>query len=122
MKKNFKIEDAAKVLKNTHEAGIIPVTNWIIGFPTESEDDFQRTLDFVFKNKDFIRVGPPWGSSCVIIPGTDLDINKNKFGIYFTNADNWMTNKIDLKVREKRLDKFRELTSSLGLNFGSGYE
>jgi radical SAM superfamily enzyme YgiQ (UPF0313 family) len=118
MNKRFNVADAAKVLRRTHEAGIRPVTNWIIGFPTESTYDFLKTLLFVFRNRKYIDIGPPWGSPSVIHPHTELDINHRKFGIVnIRNGYDWYTKyrRNNYTIRRMRVALFRKLTSLLNI-------
>ncbi|MCX6374607.1 MAG: hypothetical protein NTU88_00960, partial [Armatimonadetes bacterium] len=49
MRKRFTIEDAEWFINSIHEAGIKIDLNLIVGFPGETEDDFQETLIFISK-------------------------------------------------------------------------
>jgi radical SAM superfamily enzyme YgiQ (UPF0313 family) len=44
----------ADVLKNLSNCGIRTTTYWIVGFPGETEEDFQETLEFIRENHRFI--------------------------------------------------------------------
>jgi len=124
MGKRFHINEAEKVLRDTYKAGIKPITNWIIGFPTETEEDFNKTLDFIKRNKEYIYVGPPWGSPCVVMPHTDLWLNLESYNICRGGSgSDWRTmdmiNVNNPKIRATRLERFKNLASSLGINFES---
>jgi molybdenum cofactor biosynthesis enzyme MoaA len=54
MSKKYSGTDVANVVRATHDAGIKVVINLIVGFPGETEDDFQQTLEFIEQNKDRI--------------------------------------------------------------------
>lgn len=54
MGKRYKVEEAEKVIRDTHNSGIDVVLNFIVGFPGESEDDFYETLRFIERNRDYI--------------------------------------------------------------------
>lgn len=54
MKKGILIENAAKILKNAHEVGLINHLYYIVGFPTETEYDFDMTCNFITNNIDYI--------------------------------------------------------------------
>jgi radical SAM family protein/B12 binding protein len=54
MDKHVKPALAAQVLRDTTAAGIETIVQWIVGFPTESDEDFQESVDFVLANGDGI--------------------------------------------------------------------
>lgn len=54
MKKDLRIEDAAKIIRRTHDAGIRACCNFIIGFPGETDKDLEKTLNFIKDNQKFI--------------------------------------------------------------------
>ncbi|MCM8757809.1 MAG: B12-binding domain-containing radical SAM protein, partial [Candidatus Omnitrophica bacterium] len=81
MRKKYKIDDANKVLKNVHDAGITVTCNFMFGFPSETEDDFQKTLDFIKKNIKYIDFAYPSRSFCTIEPYSYLEKHLDEFGI-----------------------------------------
>ncbi len=108
MKKMHTIKEAEEVIKNTKKAGIKVVIFLIVGYPGENEKDFEKTLDFLDRNKaniDLIRsINTPY-----LQKGTDLMENADKYGIIIDknqeNYDyNWYTknNKNTVGMREKR--------------------
>ena len=52
--KRFTLEEAERNLEACHRAGIRTYINIIIGFPGETEEDFQQTEDFVRRNRENI--------------------------------------------------------------------
>jgi radical SAM superfamily enzyme YgiQ (UPF0313 family) len=50
MNKNYNVEVAERVLRDTHAAGIHTTGNFMFGFPGETEADFRMTLDFLERN------------------------------------------------------------------------
>jgi hypothetical protein len=54
MNKNIKPEQISNTIKSLASAGIKTTTYWIAGFPDETEEDFQETLDMVRELKDDI--------------------------------------------------------------------
>jgi len=47
-------ETISEVLKSLSSAGIRTTTYWICGFPGETEDDFQETLEFIHQHSRYI--------------------------------------------------------------------
>jgi len=79
MNKQFTVELAEEVIRNTYEAGIQTNFNIIIGFPGETEVEFQESVDFVKRNLEFSQIIAL--NVLSISKGADLDINKDKWGI-----------------------------------------
>ncbi|MHA1271241.1 MAG: B12-binding domain-containing radical SAM protein [Candidatus Helarchaeota archaeon] len=54
MNKNLSLEHAINMIKNTAKLGIDVILYLIIGFPGESNNDYELTLQFLEKYKDYI--------------------------------------------------------------------
>lgn len=54
MDKRITVDQIRRALKALAKAGIKTTTYWVIGFPGETEEDFQMTLDLVEELKDYI--------------------------------------------------------------------
>jgi len=54
MNKGHTVSEAAETLRGAHEAGIWNRVNVIVGYPGETEKQFQNTKDFIKNNIDFI--------------------------------------------------------------------
>lgn len=54
MGKRITVEQSALALKSLALAGIKTSTLWVIGFPGETEEDFQQTLNFIEENQNYI--------------------------------------------------------------------
>lgn len=54
MQKETTPEGISRVIKSLASAGIRVTTLWIVGFPGETEEDFQQTLDFIREHHRFI--------------------------------------------------------------------
>ena len=52
--KVFSLEDAGRNLRACHDAGIKTCINIIIGFPGETDEDFQQSMDFLRHNRENI--------------------------------------------------------------------
>ena len=86
MNKHYTKQEAQRLLRDTHNAGINTSLNIIAGFPGETEDDFEQTLDFLRENKQFIHQVTNV-SAFVLMPGADLSIYPHRFGIRFIDSN-----------------------------------
>lgn len=121
MNKRFSITNAEQVLRDTHQAGISTQANIMFGIPTETEDDFKQTLEFLKRNRENIDSVLASQSFCVIDKGTYLYTHADEFGI--KNAGHhlyWETNGNNYVERFRRYEKFCQLALSLGLPETSG--
>lgn len=78
MHKQITVKQAEEALAALAYAGIKTTTFWLFGFPGENEEDFQETLNFVERCKDYI-----YEADC------------NAFNYFLTgqvNSDQWLKN------------------------------
>ncbi|MFW9873753.1 MAG: radical SAM protein, partial [Candidatus Thorarchaeota archaeon] len=78
MNKGHSVSDSEKNLKFSHKAGIWNIVNLVVGFPTETDKEFNETLDFVRRNYDYV------DSPCVstfILVNNYIKAHPEKFGI-----------------------------------------
>lgn len=54
MGRPYSVELAEQVIKDTHNAGIEVVLNFIVGYPNETEEDFNETLKFIERIKGYV--------------------------------------------------------------------
>ncbi|MBD3228044.1 MAG: radical SAM protein [Candidatus Lokiarchaeota archaeon] len=54
MNKNLSIQHATDIIKNTSRLGIDTILYLIVGYPAETDDDFNKTLTFLRENYQFI--------------------------------------------------------------------
>jgi len=119
MNKHYSREDASKLIKRTHETGIEVRINIIVGFPGETESDFQQTLNFLKENKDFINQVTNV-SSFVLMPGSDLAVYPHRYGIRYkdeTDPGSW-TDELGLSqsVRNQRVEITCRLLKELNIS------
>jgi len=116
MRKGFKIKDAARILQDAHNAGIETTVNFMIGFPGETEEDFQQTLNFISQNWQYISsIGSM--SSCWIEPYTYIFDHPEEFDIITgSNEHNWYSRdgKNTPEIRKEREKRFQDFISSIG--------
>lgn len=84
MNKQIKSINASEILKQAHEAGIWNCINIIVGFPLESEEDFNQTFDFIKNNIDYI---DQLYVSKFRLSSSEVLLNPKKFGIELINEN-----------------------------------
>ncbi len=88
MRKLFSSAEAERVLRDTRLAGINTQVNFIFGFPGEGEEEFQETIEFIKRNKDYI-CGISSINACNATVGSDLSYQSRSYGIVFPQ-DAWL--------------------------------
>lgn len=123
MRKLFTKETAERVIKDTYKAGIKTFINIIVGFPGETDKDFQETFDAIKRNHKYIgQIGAI--SVCLVNGDCDLDIHSRDYGIILsfdpcTRAKEWRSadGKNTYKIRRKRAEMILELINQLQLSY-----
>ncbi len=116
MKKNVDMSVAARVVRDTHEAGIGQKLNLMFGFPGETEADFQQTLDFLTENAAFIDEVNPSDAFTALIPGTELYANAAAYGVtQIENAWFWEADGNDFSIRLDRFERLCRHVKRLGI-------
>lgn len=121
MNKHLSIANAEEVLENTRQAGIGTQANFMFGMPTEKEEDFRKTLEFLQRNRQNIDSVLASQSFCVIDKGTYLFTHAKELGIL--NPQHhlyWETSGNNYVDRFRRYEEFCRLALSLGLPETSG--
>ncbi len=111
MRKNANFEEIKAIIKDTWRAGIMVNCFFIIGYPTETQEDFQLTLDFIKENAGYIYSFDQI-TGCHMEEGSYLGNNLDKYGIIM-NDDGWYSSESTPKIRQERLMRFRDLARSL---------
>jgi len=114
MNKGFSIEEALRVIQDSYKARIKACTNWIVGFPTETDTDFQETLSFVRNKYKLIKDGL-MVNSFMIKDHSLLHSNLDKYGIEFDQDHKWKTQEggNTEEIRRKRYVSFLEEVNKL---------
>ena len=119
MGKGYASDQAQEVIKLTYEAGICVNINIIVGFPGETDDDFNETLKFIVKNKKYINEVTNV-SGCTLFPLADMGKNRQKYEISWEEHTDPMlfkdSNGIGRNERNNRVEVMIEEISSLGLS------
>ncbi len=126
MGKKFKIGDAERIFKDLKTAGIGTCVNFIVGFPGETEEYFQDTLDFLARNAPYIdAVGSM--ASMWINSYAPVYNERDRFGVVVTPKEgtHWYTDwhtkdgANTAAIREDRRERFVRLAIDLGLYLSS---
>lgn len=111
MCKSNNIGEAKRIIRDTWRAGIQANCFFLIGYPTETEDDFQATLDFIRENSRFIYCFDQV-TGCHIEEDSYLGLNVDKYGIIF-KEEGWYSRQSTPEIRKSRLQRFRSLAREL---------
>lgn len=126
MNKNYAVAVAERVLKDTRGAGIFTTANFMVGFPGETEEDFQRTLDFLRWNRSSLDRVYPSATFTSLEEHSALTARADAFGVdtaggkphnlYWRTRDGANT----YLVRLDRYRRFRALARRLGIDPARG--
>lgn len=126
MKKHYRIEDADRIIKYMHKVGIIVTANFMFGFPGETEEDFEMTLDFIKRNAEFLDRVYPSRTFCAIEEFSYFHSHLEEFGIKRNPPNHLYWETVDGKnnyhERLRRCEEFCSLASSLGIEVGCGVQ
>jgi len=124
MKKSpYEIDILEQVIRDTYAVGIGARVNFMFGFPGETEEDFQETLTFLKRNKDYFSQVHPSESFCCIDQGTYLFERPEEFGVIDKHSSLfWSTSdgKNTYPERLRRHQVFCELAESLNIPLSPG--
>ncbi|MDD5356275.1 MAG: radical SAM protein [Candidatus Omnitrophica bacterium] len=108
MGKFFTITLAERVIRDTHDCNITATINIMTGFPTETDADFQETVEFINRNKAFIDEIRLTFIGCRILKHTTLYKQPERFNLLNTDNDCWST-KDGLNTYEERVKRYESL-------------
>jgi hypothetical protein len=119
MNKPITAARAEKVLAGSRRHEIRTSVNIVLGYPTETDDDFEKTLAFVRRNRDSITRISLAFPGCRINPGSFLHTNRARFGIRWADPLGWEAGEgNDFRARIARLRRFCETCIELDLEVG----
>lgn len=119
MKKRLSPEEMEIVIKEIYDSNIPSRGNFMFGFPTETEDDFQETLNFISRTGRYMKEIYPSRTFCALERFSYLDEHRDEFGITvpYEGGDNLFWESQDgnnnYLVRLKRYEIFCKLVDSL---------
>ncbi len=126
MKKGIKLEWADENFKDCFKNNIGVILNIIIGYPGESEEDFQQTLDLIDRYKKCI-THVNVGNGLAIYKGMSLYPIAAKLGVasdeqgevIFDENENWSMadGSSDINTRRLRISRLRNFLASKNMNY-----
>lgn len=118
MNKGFSAQEAEKVIRLTHEAGICTNVNVIVGFPGETEEDLDEVVAFLRRNRNYIDEVTNI-SGCTLFPDSPMGQDPQRFGILLKEGEDPMlfrdTANLDRKARNERVARFSKIVEDIGL-------
>ena len=120
MRKPISIKSVENVLELTRKVGINTQINFIVGFPGETDDDLEKTIRFIKRNRKNI-CGVTNINICNVTAGSDLSINPKKYGILFPDDitlkdSHWYTlDSNTLEQRQRRAERVINLLKNLNI-------
>ena len=93
-------------------------TNWIVGFPGESRQDFMKSLSFLFQHRFYVDTVSI--SMCFINPLSIMEAHPERFLLEYDKEKNWWTQdgSSTLGIRMKRMKSMLLLSRLLGYRQG----
>jgi len=116
MRKGYTAKDAVKFLKASKEAGIENHIAIIVGYPGETEDDFNVTLKYIGENAAYIdRICSL--NICGMPAGSELRRSPKKFNYFFPAYSDWVTSNYanTYEIRKKRYNEVITFCDKLGI-------
>jgi len=115
LNKNLDIEKVLKIIETTRKHGVMVHGSFMLGFPTESEDEAKATIDCALKSKlhtaAFYRVIPYYGTELrelAVREGIKIPDEPDSYEFHKSDAVNVssMSNKVLTRLRRKAYRKF----------------
>lgn len=122
MRKGQTAEQAEKVLRATHEAGLVATANFMFGYPGETEEDFKETLEFVRRVHPYVDMFYPSRTFVTMEPLSSMARRRGELGlddgddVYWASRDGVNT----YPVRLGRYERFSRLLRELGARESPG--
>lgn len=118
MQKMFSNDDLYHCFEQCSKYGIKIIMLMMVGYPTETREDFETTLDFFRKNTHWRDDGTiasvRMSSTCEVLEGTPLHQRQEHWGITFDDNGQWQSPENDIVLRLERYIEFCELLDAYG--------
>ena len=77
--KGTNVENNKRILKDAHDAGIFNFVSVIVGFPKETEEDAEKTVEFLTENIDNIDIIA--ANNFLLLKDAPIEKEPEKFGL-----------------------------------------
>lgn len=97
MAKGVTIKEMEENFRWGKKYGVYAATNWIVGFPTEEHDDFAKTMQFIWRNRDQNINNIGAGVGMAVGPATIVGQNPHKYNVSHHKYQNhWIRNDLTM--------------------------
>lgn len=104
MDKLVTIEEMEQNFRDGHAVGIHAMTNWIVGFPNEGPKEFEDTLTFMHRMRNYSITHIAQGTGFVVGVDTIVGQNFDKFNLLpFYFYDHWITKDFKASLAHKMI-------------------
>jgi radical SAM superfamily enzyme YgiQ (UPF0313 family) len=118
MGKKFRLAEAEDFMRQAHEAGIKVVIFLIVGFPSETERDFHKTVQFLRRNRQHIDIISSI-NTFMVLDDTPIKRNARQYDIKFPPDRGdlyWYTDDGNTyELRKERAEILASLTREMGI-------
>lgn len=114
MRRPYTTELAERVIKDAYNSGIKVILGFIVGMPGEQEEDFQGTLNFIKRVKNYVQHVSN-ANEFTIMRGSYVACYPERFSIIYNGANTWETDETSFQTRKRRVEIFNDFVESLGL-------
>jgi radical SAM superfamily enzyme YgiQ (UPF0313 family) len=120
MGKRFSIQEAEEFIRRAHESGIEVVIFLIVGFPSETERDFHKTIQFLRRNRQHIDIISSI-NTFMVLDDTPIKRNARQYDIKFPPERGdlyWHTDEGNTyELRKERAQILASLAREMGIFF-----
>lgn len=119
MHKGVTVEEMEQNFQHGKKVGVWASTNWIVGFPTETHNEFSHTMQFIWRNINNNINNIAAGVGMSVGKATIVGQNPHEYNIsYYKYSGHWITKNLDMSGnhvmhRVKNIHIFLDLITPL---------